>query len=1066
MLLGKIPLDPELLGGMMGGAPMLMAPAAPAPEPKIIEKIITKEVIVEKPVPMPMPAAPAVDKKAAKENVHSVASKKGARTRTEEEDDGTGKEINEDDINSLDDNGRSGIEDDEERSASEEVRELERQRLEENLKAKYDAQLAELERLYSEQKVTNEKLEEEFERLNAQYEAARAALTDKKSEKSSTKGGKGKSAHKNVDLQVEDAIDQSAVPKRGSSEKLRSSKKNKELSNSMSANSSDSKPLTSTKMAKPIAVGTSASASSASPAPASRPATISIVDDNETPAAPTQASLAVTKKSVSGLKERSNASAGPTSTKRHPAALPFKTTANSLVVPSDGQPVSRSPPPVPAVATAVVGADGVMVPAIITEEGIPLEVQVTASGMVEPICGEDGRPRIVRGANGLPAPQVFVIDEPIAVVGPEGDAVLAVRGQQGQAVHASMGPDGRLRPAVNADGSQNLIFGPDGFPAREVAMPPRSARTPRWMPMAVIGPDGEPILAVLENDVPVRAELNSDGVLVPVKGSDGRSVPIQGPNGSAPQKVEAAVAAVVVARKDGSTVLGAVGSNGELIRAEVTDSGVLRPVVGTDGVKEIVEDVIIPAPMPPPQQLENEGEDMEYSNAGTTNATMENYVEDLEADAISSVGVQSARGSHSSVVDQQQQQQLSLPATARRDGEESSTPINGVGVCAPPSLEQREPLSTSPNMTTTNKVTGGETASPQRTQSALVRQLQQKLLELEGQVVAGGQQAGNKDLKENIEKKKKRAQEKELELERLKAAKAGDDDTIIEEIYGSMQEELKAKNKKLYKMSEKLKGAKTEISDLQSEFERERDDLLETVRRQQQQLKLFQQLVDKVSPLIRRDCNYSNIDRIIAQAQWNEDTSEWMLPRVSGGTSAGPHPHRTHDETQSANHNSRLSQSDRDLSRERSGSGAGAGAGGGAGGGSGGAGSSGMGFHSSSTNVGGSGGGGEREDDAYLDHLRSAGNSTYFQTRRAAQLLDSLGQRQREASLQQEQRLSRFDNIRPLTSNRSIQLLNQDPLVSLELSPKNPRRREHAEPGGVPLNFGGSGRSRRRGPMD
>ena len=53
-----------------------------------------------------------------------------------------------------------------------------------------------------------------------------------------------------------------------------------------------------------------------------------------------------------------------------------------------------------------------------------------------------------------------------------------------------------------------------------------------------------------------------------------------------------------------------------------------------------------------------------------------------------------------------------------------------------------------------------------------------------------------------------------------------------------------------------------EQSDLAAEFEREREALLETIRDQAKQLAFFEALVDRVQPLVRRDCNYSNVERI------------------------------------------------------------------------------------------------------------------------------------------------------------------------------------------------------------
>ena len=47
-----------------------------------------------------------------------------------------------------------------------------------------------------------------------------------------------------------------------------------------------------------------------------------------------------------------------------------------------------------------------------------------------------------------------------------------------------------------------------------------------------------------------------------------------------------------------------------------------------------------------------------------------------------------------------------------------------------------------------------------------------------------------------------------------------------------------------------------EIHDLQGEFETERGDYLETIRRQDQQLRLAHELLAKMQQLVRKDCNY------------------------------------------------------------------------------------------------------------------------------------------------------------------------------------------------------------------
>ena len=94
------------------------------------------------------------------------------------------------------------------------------------------------------------------------------------------------------------------------------------------------------------------------------------------------------------------------------------------------------------------------------------------------------------------------------------------------------------------------------------------------------------------------------------------------------------------------------------------------------------------------------------------------------------------------------------------------------------------------------------------------------------------------------------------------------------------QEEMKIKDKKLQRFEKELHAAKTEVQDLQSEFEREREDLLETIRRQDQQLKLATQILDKTHTLLRPSCNYYNLDKIRSDAVWDDDNGCWLLPKV------------------------------------------------------------------------------------------------------------------------------------------------------------------------------------------
>lgn len=67
---------------------------------------------------------------------------------------------------------------------------------------------------------------------------------------------------------------------------------------------------------------------------------------------------------------------------------------------------------------------------------------------------------------------------------------------------------------------------------------------------------------------------------------------------------------------------------------------------------------------------------------------------------------------------------------------------------------------------------------------------------------------------------------------------------------------------------------------MQAEFEVERDDYLATIRRLEREGQLFHTLLERMVPLVRRDCNYSNLDRLKKEAVWDEDSATWRLPDV------------------------------------------------------------------------------------------------------------------------------------------------------------------------------------------
>uniref|UniRef100_A0A8P4KK94 Kinesin-like protein n=1 Tax=Dicentrarchus labrax TaxID=13489 RepID=A0A8P4KK94_DICLA len=154
-----------------------------------------------------------------------------------------------------------------------------------------------------------------------------------------------------------------------------------------------------------------------------------------------------------------------------------------------------------------------------------------------------------------------------------------------------------------------------------------------------------------------------------------------------------------------------------------------------------------------------------------------------------------------------------------------------------------------------------------------------RLQQLEQEVV-GGEQARNKELQQRHWQRKNLADQRKVHLIRALSENSEESENVLLNVYNSIQEEVHAKSQLLVKVQGKLKAAKLEIRDLQAEFEVERNDYLATIRRLEREGQLLHSLLERMVPLVRRDCNYSNLDRLKKEAVWDEDSATWRLPDV------------------------------------------------------------------------------------------------------------------------------------------------------------------------------------------
>nr|CAD2174920.1 unnamed protein product [Meloidogyne enterolobii] len=153
-----------------------------------------------------------------------------------------------------------------------------------------------------------------------------------------------------------------------------------------------------------------------------------------------------------------------------------------------------------------------------------------------------------------------------------------------------------------------------------------------------------------------------------------------------------------------------------------------------------------------------------------------------------------------------------------------------------------------------------------------------RIKQLEQQLV-GGEQAGNEALKQKRVRKIKEAETKMQRLAEALEMHKDKEDPLLH-VYQNTQEKLDALVKEYNKERLKVQSMEKELEDLSNEFELDRLDYLETIRRQDQQLKLFQQILENTAA-IRKESNYANLERVKREAIWDEEGERWTLPELS-----------------------------------------------------------------------------------------------------------------------------------------------------------------------------------------
>lgn len=93
---------------------------------------------------------------------------------------------------------------------------------------------------------------------------------------------------------------------------------------------------------------------------------------------------------------------------------------------------------------------------------------------------------------------------------------------------------------------------------------------------------------------------------------------------------------------------------------------------------------------------------------------------------------------------------------------------------------------------------------------------------------------------------------------------------MIKQKFSSLAEELDFKTKKLEKLMEKYSQTNNELNQIEDDFDRERNDMYDTIYELTNQLKLKNMIIEYMIP----PEEYRKYEKI---AEWSEDNNDWVI---------------------------------------------------------------------------------------------------------------------------------------------------------------------------------------------
>ncbi|KAG2453560.1 hypothetical protein HYH02_001779 [Chlamydomonas schloesseri] len=158
--------------------------------------------------------------------------------------------------------------------------------------------------------------------------------------------------------------------------------------------------------------------------------------------------------------------------------------------------------------------------------------------------------------------------------------------------------------------------------------------------------------------------------------------------------------------------------------------------------------------------------------------------------------------------------------------------------------------------------------------------LAKKLKAMESKILKGDQAGGLAEVTKKKEEELKRKEQelerrrKEEEEQRKKIQAMEEQQLAMEDKYKDKADEAEQKTKKLKKLWKKFQEVNAEVEDMYKEFQREKEDLLESIRMLQDQMQLKDMVIEAFIPP-------EEVQKVMKRAHWDDEREVWVLERLS-----------------------------------------------------------------------------------------------------------------------------------------------------------------------------------------